>query len=134
MAGVSATTSERTSSAALVSVFGDASASDGLHLEPIGTFGWVGAHRTRKENLHRDVLLAGGGLRIVGGHGHWFASEQLAMTSVRTDALSSPLEFMTSTGWQGRRLIFAVRHVSNGRILGGGKNLGETMLLAGMRW
>lgn len=27
-----------------------------------------------------------------------------------------------------------LRHISNGRLIGGGKNLGETMLLAGAQW
>jgi len=27
-----------------------------------------------------------------------------------------------------------LRHISNGHIVGGGRNLGETMLLVGVRW
>ncbi|MGH8118482.1 MAG: lipid A 3-O-deacylase, partial [Rhodanobacteraceae bacterium] len=63
-----------------------------------------------------------------------FLSEQIAATSRETDALSSRFEFMTSGGWQDGHFIVMLRHISDGRIIGGGKNLGETMLLAGIRW
>ncbi len=64
----------------------------------------------------------------------WFASEQLVATSTRTDALSSRIEFSTTVGWQRDHFIVMLRHISNGHIVGGGKNLGETMLLVGVRW
>jgi hypothetical protein len=41
---------------------------------------------------------------------------------------------MTSGGWQDGHFIVMLRHVSNAHLLGGGKNLGETMLLAGLRF
>ncbi len=41
---------------------------------------------------------------------------------------------MTSAGWQDGIFIVMLRHVSNAHVLGDGKNLGETMLLAGVRW
>ncbi|SEK94236.1 hypothetical protein SAMN05428989_1115 [Pseudoxanthomonas sp. GM95] len=46
--------------------------------------------------------------------------------------LGSHLQFVSSLGWQGQRLRLQLRHLSNGRI-GGGSNLGESMLLLGVR-
>lgn len=133
-AGPSVTSSERATGAVFASVFGDRPYDNSIHFEPIGTIGWVDAHHTYRENLHHEVFLAAGGLRIVSPGQRWFVSEQLAATSTRTDALSSRFEFMTSAGWEDGHFIVMLRHVSNAHILGGGKNLGETMLLAGVRW
>ncbi|HEX7349031.1 MAG TPA: hypothetical protein VF264_05225 [Rhodanobacteraceae bacterium] len=132
--GPTVTSGDRTAVAAFGSVFGEAPVDGHFHFEPIGTVGWIGPHHTHREDLHRNVFLAGGGLRIVAPQQHWFVSEQLAATSQETDALSSRFEFMTSLGWQNGHFIAMLRHVSNGRIIGHGKNLGETMLLAGVRF
>lgn len=105
-----------------------------IHFEPIATLGWIGAHHTHRENLHNEVFLAGGGVRIVAPNRHWLVSEQLAATSTRTRTLSSRFEFMTSVGWQNGHFVMMLRHISNGHLVGGGRNLGETMLLAGIRW
>ncbi|HEX7369789.1 MAG TPA: hypothetical protein VF284_05820 [Rhodanobacteraceae bacterium] len=132
--GPSVTASERTTAAAFASMFREPPVDGRLHLEPIGTFGWLDSRRTRKDDLDHEVFLVAGGVRILSPGQHWFISEQLAATSTRTDALSSRFEFMTSAGWQDGHFITMLRHVSNAHILGGGKNLGETMLLAGLRW
>jgi hypothetical protein len=134
VAGPTATSSERTTTAAFASVFGDRPYDNRIHFEPIATAGWIDAHHTQSENLHHEVFLAGGGVRIVSANHHWFVSEQLAATSTRTDALSSRFEFITSGGWEDGRFIAVLQHISNGYLIGGGKNLGETMLLAGVRW
>jgi hypothetical protein len=133
-AGPSVTSSERVTSAASASMSGDSPADGRLHFEPVVTLAWVGARTTRADDLHHQVFLGAGGVRMVTANGHWFASEQLATTSTRTDALSSRFEFMTSAGWQDGHFLAMLRHVSNAKLLGGGKNLGETMLLAGIRW
>jgi len=134
VAGPSVTSSERTTGAIFASVFGERPEDNRIHFEPIGTLGWVNSRNTRTDDLDHEVFLAAGGVRIVAANHRWFVSEQLAATSARTDALSSRFEFMTSAGWQNGHFIMMLRHVSNAHILGGGKNLGETMLLAGMRW
>jgi hypothetical protein len=134
VAGPTATSSERTTAAAFASVFGDRPYDNHIHFEPIATAGWIDAHHTDRENLHHEVFLAGGGIRIVSANHHWFVSEQLAATSTRTDALSSRFEFMTSGGWEDDHLVVMLQHISNGHLVGGGKNLGETMLLAGVRF
>lgn len=134
VAGPSVTSSARVTSAAFASMFGDRPADGHAQIEPIGTLGWIGSRNTRNDDLHHAVFLAGGGVRIVSASRRWFVSEQLVATSTRTDALSSRFEFMTSGGWQDGHFIVMLRHVSNAHILGGGKNLGETMLLAGIRF
>ena len=133
-AGPSVTSSERTTAAVFASVFGERPGDDRIHLEPIGTIGWIDSRHTRKDDLDHEVMVAGGGVRIMGANPHWFVSEQLAATSTRTDALSSRFEFMTSAGWQGGHFIVVLRHISNAHLLGGGKNLGETMLLGGVKF
>ena len=132
-AGPSITSSERTTGAIFASVFGERAKDGNNHFEPIGTLGWVDARNTHTDDLNHQVLLAGGGVRMVTANQHWFLSEQLVATSTRTDALSSRFEFMTSAGWQDGHFIVMLRHVSNAHLFGG-KNLGETMLLAGVRW
>lgn len=134
VAGPSVTSSVRTTGAVFASAFGERPFDNRVHFEPIGTLGWVASRNTGTENLNRDVLLAGGGVRMLAANQHWFVSEQLAATSTRTGALSSRFEFMTSGGWQDGHFVLMLRHVSNAHLLGGGKNLGETMLLAGFRW
>lgn len=134
VAGPSVTSSERATPALFAGAWREAPLDGDWHVEPVGTLGWVGARNTRSDDLHHAVFLAAGGIRLTTTSHHWFVSEQLAATSTRTDALSSRFEFMTTAGWQDGHLTLMVRHVSNGRIIGGGKNLGETMLLAGVRF
>lgn len=133
-AGPSVTSADRTTAAIFASVYGDAPADGHIHFEPMGSLGWLAARGTRVEHLHHEVSVAAGGVRIIMPNPRWFVSEQLAATSGRTDALSSRLEFSTTAGWQRGHFIVMLRHISNGRVIGGGKNLGETMLLAGVRW
>lgn len=133
-AGPSVTSSERTTAAVFASVFGERPDDNHIHLEPIGTVGWIDSRNTRKDDLDHEVFVAGGGVRILAANHHWFVSEQLAATSTRTDALSSRFEFMTSAGWQDGHFIVMLRHISNAHLLGGGKNLGETMLLGGVKF
>lgn len=133
-AGTSMTSSQRTTRTAFFSVSGDRPADNRIHFEPVGTLGWVNARHTRTDDLDHQVYLAGGGVRIVAANHHWFVGEQLAMTSTRTDALSGHFEFMTSVGWQDGHFIAMLRHISDAHLFGGGRNLGETMLLAGVRF
>jgi hypothetical protein len=133
-AGPSVTSSERATTAVFASAFGERPDDNRIHFEPVGTLGWIDSRSTRKDNLDHEVFVAGGGLRILAANHHWFVSEQLATTSTRTDALSSRFEFMTSVGWQHGHFIVMLRHISNAHLLGGGKNLGETMLLGGVKF
>jgi hypothetical protein len=134
VAGPSVTSSERATAAVFASAWGETPQDGRWHIEPIGSVGWLDGRSTHKDNLDHAVFLAAGGARIVTPGQHWFASEQLAATSTRTDALSSRFEFMTSVGWQDGHFVVLLRHVSDGRLIGGGKNLGETMLLAGVKF
>ncbi len=133
-AGPDVTSSGRITTAIFASAFGESLAGNRIQFEPIGTIGWLDSRDTRKSNLNHQVWLAAGGVRVASPKRRWFVSEQIAATSARTDALSSPFEFMTSIGWQGGHFIVQLRHISNAHLLGGGKNVGETMILAGVRW
>lgn len=134
IAGPSVTSSERSTAAAFASAFGEPPDDNRVHFEPIGTLGWIDSRNTRNDDLDHEVFVAGGGVRILAANHHWFVSEQLAATSTRTDALSSRFEFMTSAGWQSGHFIVTLQHISNAHLLGGGKNLGETMLLGGVKF
>ncbi len=78
-------------------------------------------------------LLAAGARVSYGEAGHWyrhlFLSFQPALNSARTLALSSPYEFVSTLGWQGRHFSFQIRRVSNGDLHK--PNRGETMALVG---
>ncbi len=104
---------------------------------PAGAAGYdltAGPSITSSERTTSAIFeVAGTGVRMMTANHHWFLSEQLAVTSTRTDALSSRVEFMTSAGWQNGHFMVMLRHISNARLFGG-KNLGETMLLAGVKW
>ena len=132
-AGPSFTSGARVTPVVFGSIYGAAPEDGRWHFEPIGTAGWVDGRSTDHENLDRSVFLIGGGVQISKGS-HWFASEQLAGTTHETDALSSHIEFMTTVGWHAGRFAVMVRHISDAHLFGKGKNLGETMLLGGIRF
>lgn len=131
--GPSITAEIRTTSAIFASVYGESAFDNSMHIEPIASLGWVQARNDGKL-YNQSVLLVGGGVRFITADGHWFISEQLAATNGRTNPLSSAFEFMTSVGWQYKNFVIKLRHISNGFLVGGGENEGETMLLIGMRW
>lgn len=101
-------------------------------LTPIVTLGWVGSHHTSRGHLDRSVFLAAAGARYR-FLGRLFVSEQIAATSIRTSALSSRFEFVTTLGVRVGRLMLMGRHISNAHLIGGGANHGETMLLIGLK-
>lgn len=132
-AGPSFTSGARVAAAVFGSAYGATPEDDRWHFEPIGTAGWIDGRDTHRENLQHSVFLLGGGVQISKGS-HWFVSEQLAGTTRETDALSSHIEFMTTAGWHTGAFVLMIRHISDGHVFGKGKNLGETMLLAGVRF
>lgn len=101
-----------------------------LRWAPIATVGWMGSHHTDRGHLNRSVFLGAAGARI--GFRRLFLSEQLTATSIRTSALSSRFEFMTTLGLQLGPVMLMARHISNGQLIGPGPNHGETMLLVGV--
>lgn len=132
-AGASATAGARWAPALFADAVAVAPDDGDMHFEPIGSVGGIGSRGIEHENLDHTVFLIAGGLRYGRADG-LFVGEQIAATSTRTDALSSRFEFMTSLGWRDGRWLVMLRHVSNAHIIGGGRNLGETMLLAGLRF
>ena len=130
--GASATAGVRWAPALFADIGGTPGDDGHAHFTPVGSVGWIGSRSTDHDDLDHNVFLIAGGLRYGRADG-LFISEQIAATSTRTDALSSRFEFMTSLGWRDGRWMVMLRHVSNAHIIGGGRNLGETMLLAGVR-
>ncbi len=106
----------------------------GLHWQPNLSLGWIqGRGRAdAASGMTRDVVVAAAGARVVDWWGGAFFSFQVAAASRQTDAISSTAQFVSSLGWQGPRMLVMLRHVSNGDLFGG-PNLGETMLVLGVR-
>ena len=130
--GVSATAGLRWAPALFASVSGTPADDGHAHWVPIASVGGIGSRQVAGEDFDHTVFLAAAGARY-GKVDGLFVSEQVAATSTRTDALSSRFEFMTSLGWQHGHFIGLVRHISNAHLLGGGRNLAETMALVGVR-
>lgn len=107
---------------------------------PAVSLGWIESRdiarfRTGRYATQQDAWLLAAGTRIhYGDPGHWyrhlFLGFQPAYNSARTQALSSPYEFVSTLGWQGRRFSVQIRHVSNGNLHR--PNRGETMALIGI--
>ncbi len=107
---------------------------------PDVSLGWiegrnVSRYRDTRYTTQDDVWLLSAGVRLQhydadGGGRGWFVSWQPAVTRGRTQALSSPYEFVSTLGWQGRRFSFQIRHISNAGLHN--PNRGETMALIGM--
>ena len=133
LGGASATAGLRSAPAAFAQVAGTPPDDGNSHWRPAASVGWIGSRKVTGEDFDHDVFLAAAGARYGRREGLFF-SEQIAATSARTDALSSRFEFVTSLGWQHGRFIAVLRHISNANILGGGRNLGETMVLVGVRF
>ncbi len=104
------------------------------------SLGWiegrnVARYRDSRYTTRDDVWLLAAGVRFQhhdadGGGRGWFVSWQPAATHGRTQALSSPYEFVTTMGWQGRQLSFQLRHISNAGLHE--PNRGETLALIGV--
>jgi hypothetical protein len=111
-----------------------------LSWSPDVSLGWIDGRdiarfRNGRYDTRAAAWLVAGGVRFhYGAADDWyrslFLSLQPALHSGRTQALSTPYEFVSTLGWQGRRFSFQIRHVSNGNLHK--PNRGETMALVGM--
>lgn len=107
---------------------------------PDVSMGWINGRdisrfRNTRYDTRRSVALVAAGARFhYGAEGDWyqplFFSFQPALVTRRTQALSTPYEFVSTLGWQGRRFSFQIRHISNGDLHR--PNRGETMALVGV--
>lgn len=103
--------------------------------------GWIDGRASRSRRRFRysttdSIWLVAAGARFrYGTSGDWyhhlFFSFQPALHTGRTRALSSAYEFVSTLGWQAKRVSIQVRHISNGSLHE--PNCGETMLLLGVR-
>lgn len=97
---------------------------------PALTLGFVAARPdTPTARLDENVWVFAGGTRAYLWR-HLFFGFEFATTAGKTDALSTPYEFVSSLGWQQDHFQILVRHISNGDFHE--PNHGETMLLVGV--
>jgi hypothetical protein len=132
-AGASATVGVRWTETVFVDITGDARDWRGVHWEPMASIGFLASRNDRQDDLDHDVFVAGAGIRLVGWWRGAFIGFEGGWADQTTDALSSHAQFISTLGWQGDRFVLMLRHISNGNLFGG-RNLGETMLLAGLRF
>jgi hypothetical protein len=83
----------------------------------------------RDVRLDNDVWVGAAGARAYLWRRLFFGFE-FATTAGKTDALSTPYEFVSSLGWQGDHWQLIARHISNGDFHE--PNHGETMVLVGV--
>lgn len=104
---------------------------------PVGKFTWAPAFglghfgarpNLPGERLDHPVWVGAAGARLYVWRGAFFQF-QGALTAGKTDALSTPYEFVSTTGWQARHWQVMLRHISNGDFHE--PNHGETMALIG---
>lgn len=99
--------------------------------QPMLSAGWIDGRD--REGLEDDAFVLAAGARLVDWWRRAFVSFQLGYAHDTTDALSSHGQFLSSIGWEGERVVYTLRHISNGKVFSG-PNLGETMLLVGLRF
>lgn len=129
MAGRSRTLNSLWTNAAFVERLGDPHRLGRFTWTPDLALGWIQGRSSRYE--HRldhavGVLALGARLELWRG---LFISEQVAVTTATTDALSSHGQFVSSAGWQATHWVVLLRHISNAELHE--PNHGETMLLLG---
>ena len=97
---------------------------------PAVTVGFVESRsNTPTVRLDENVWVFAGGARAYLWRDLFFGF-QFATTAGKTDALSTPYEFVSSLGWQGDHFQVMFRHISNGDFHE--PNHGETMFLVGL--
>jgi hypothetical protein len=108
-----------------------------VDIAPEFGLGYVRARGTEVDRLDHDVWIGFGGVRAslpaAGVWRHAFLGFGIGVTHGKTNALSSAGEFVDTLGWQEERWDVMIRHISNGH-LATGPNIGETMLLLGVRF
>lgn len=131
-AGASTTsTHDYVTATAFVEGYGERRHNGRLTWQPMASLTWLqGRDRDRLDN---DVAVLAGGIRAVDWWRRAFASFQIGFAHDTNDALSSHGQFLSTVGWQGDRVVWMLRHISNGKVFSG-PNLGETMLLVGLRF
>ena len=123
------------------SVFGDHTiGASRFSWTPDISLGWINGrdvahYRKSNPSTTDDAWILAGGVRFhYGDADRWyrrlFFSFQPALQSAHTQALSSPYEFVSTLGWQGRHFSFQFRHISNADLRE--PNRGETMALVGV--
>lgn len=130
-AGGSSTASQIWTPTVSLDIAGERRPLAGIAWQPVASLGVIGA-RDERADLDHAVVIAGAGVKLVDWWRQAFFSFQLGYANRETAAVSSNGQFISSLGWEGERTIWTLRHISNGNVYGG-KNLGETMLLFGLR-
>lgn len=132
--GASVTASnEHWTPVAFIDIAGDRRHAGRVTWQPVATLGWIDA-RSVRDDLDDRVLVATVGGRLVDWWRNAFFAFQVGYADGKTSAISTHGQFISTLGWEGSSISVMVRHISNGGLFGGGRNLGETMVLAGWRF
>lgn len=131
-AGVSVTSGHRSSAALAVDVVEPAWKLGNTNIVP--DFGLTGIKGIDGygHDFSRTTWVAAAGLCAPRLWEHLYFSFQLAAAAPQTPALSSTEQFVSTLGWSNGGEVVMLRHISNASLRA--PNLGETMLLVGVRF
>lgn len=131
--GASMTTGSRFAPALALDVAGDVHDLGSWHWQPLVGVTAINRRSDRADDLNHRVAVAAFGARLTDLPHHLYFSFQFGLAAGRTDAISSGEQFVSTLGWQHQDFVLQVRHISNGKFFRG-RNLGETMLMAGWQF
>ena len=101
--------------------------------QPMFTLGRLGSRDSIYGDLDHTVVIGAVGGKLVGWWRGAFFGFQSGYADGQAGAISSHGQFVSSLGWQGEHYVVMMRHISNGNLFGG-RNLGETAVLVGVRF
>ncbi|MGH8113565.1 MAG: hypothetical protein ACREPS_00720 [Rhodanobacteraceae bacterium] len=110
-------------------MFGDASADNRRHAEPSGTLGCFDSRDSYSDDPDHAGFPTAGGVRLVTANRHRFGPPS-APVSMRCPAVSNSDWRRPGNG----HFVVMVKHVSSVYLPVDGKNFGETMRLASVRF
>lgn len=131
-AGSSVTSRHRSTPVLAVDVAGSSWRWDNVRVAPDIGLTRIEGINGYGQDFSRASWVMAGGLRLPRLWKHLYFSFQLAAATPQTPAISSTQQFVSTLGWSQRCIVVMLRHISNGSTRA--PNLGETMLLLGMRF
>ncbi len=131
LGGASATSHGRLTPAVAVDWLGNPWQWKNMAVQPDIGLTYVAGRRDQSDGLHRSALVVAAGVRFPELWHQLFFSFQVGVAAPHTPALSSTHQFVSSLGWSDHNFVIIMRHISDASTRA--PNLGETMLLAGVR-